>query len=182
MKSNRTLDHTSWEERIYEPMWWAAVDSEAMTIHDSKESRQAFWKLFRYIQGANEDEVEIAMTTPVTFAITPGHGPNCESNFTMSFLIESKFQGNPPKPTEDDVYLHQNPEWHVAVRRFGGFASDEKYIEHTQEFYNDLAKNNVEIVEDPYYHVGYNSPYQLKNRRQEVWFTMKKQMSEEEAK
>jgi hypothetical protein len=30
-----------------------------------------FWRLFSYIQGANQEEAKIPMTTPVTTSVTP---------------------------------------------------------------------------------------------------------------
>merc|ERR1719209_2628613 len=48
--------------------------------HDGGESSKAFYRLFNYIDGANEADSKISMTAPVTMRIVPGEGPNCESS------------------------------------------------------------------------------------------------------
>merc|ERR1711964_250504 len=68
--------------------------------HDGGESSKAFYGLFNYIDGSNDADSKIPMTAPVSMRIVPGEGPNCESNFTMSFYIPSDLQGAPPQPTQ----------------------------------------------------------------------------------
>ena len=50
------------------------------------------------------------MTTPVVTEVLHGPGPDCESNFTMHFMIPFGLQGNPPQPTETGVFIKRFPE------------------------------------------------------------------------
>ena len=75
-----------------------------------------FWKLFKYISGANDKETKIPMTAPVSIYIDPGAGPNCESTFSMAFYIPAEFQENTPKPTDPDVSIEERPELKVYAR------------------------------------------------------------------
>ena len=61
-------------------------------------------------------DMKIAMTSPVVLEITHGPGPDCESNFTMHFLIPFAIQANPPMPTETGVFFRNVPETTVYVR------------------------------------------------------------------
>ncbi|MCB0756643.1 MAG: heme-binding protein, partial [Flavobacteriales bacterium] len=54
----------------------------------------------------------------------------------------------------------------VAVR-FGGWADDQKIKENTEFLMKTLETMNIEPVSAPWY-MGYNPPFQLVNRRNEV--------------
>lgn len=49
-------------------------------------------RLFKYIDGGNEDEVKIPMTSPVLVDVEPSCGPFCKNNFTVSFFVPFNFQ------------------------------------------------------------------------------------------
>ncbi|XP_013406655.1 heme-binding protein 2 [Lingula anatina] len=164
-----------YEERAYPATMWVSTTEKGMD--HSYSVRQGFWKLFNYIQGKNEKDMKIDMTAPVATRILPGAGPNCENTFTVSFFIGKKHEGNPPKPTNPDVFLEEWPAKHVFVRSFGGFANDDKWIDHSQALANSLQKNDEPIAQDYYYTAGYDSPFKMFNRTNEVWF--EKQKSQE---
>ncbi len=60
--------------------------------------------------------MRIAMTAPVITNVSPGLGPNCESNFTMSFYVPKVHWDETPNPTGDGVFLEQLPTMDVYVR------------------------------------------------------------------
>ena len=70
--------------------------------------------LFKYITGANEANINIDMTTPVS---TKWH--KLEDKKTMMeecFYISEEHQANPPKPSDPEVYLVKRPEMTVFTR------------------------------------------------------------------
>ena len=75
-----------------------------------------FRRLFQYISGQNNQEVKIAMTTPVSVLIEPGQGPNCENKFTMAFYIPAIHQDSPPIPTDLLVKIEDRPELNIFAR------------------------------------------------------------------
>ena len=83
-----------YEIRDYPASKWVSTDGYDLHIHDSPQTDTMFNKLFNYIDGQNAEGVKIDMTAPVIYFIIPGAGPNCESNFTMSFYIPEIYQVN----------------------------------------------------------------------------------------
>ena len=102
-----------YEVRETAPLRWVATDGLAMDVHDSQESKDAFYRLFNYIDGENAAGVKIDMTAPVTRFIKPGAGPNCESEFTMGFYIPEMYQNVPIEPTGEGVYIEDRPGFKV---------------------------------------------------------------------
>jgi len=155
-----------WEERQYDASNWVSTSMEAIHLNDVY--LKMFNKLFDYISGHNQKEEKIAMTAPVLLSITPGEGPACESSFTMSFFISPKIT-EAPAPKEETVFLSTMPEQRAYIRSFGGFAKNEDFIKNAAALAAALP-DTVKYNKDMYYTGGYNSPFTLFNRHNEVWF------------
>jgi len=151
-----------YEERNYEASHWVSATSTGYGLNEAY--LKMFMKLFRYISGNNENEEKIAMTAPVLIT----QGPACENNFTMSFYISPKV-GDAPAPTDATVFLSSMPEMTVYVRSFTGFASNADYAKNAADLAAALPKT-AKYNKDMYYTGGYNSPFTLFNRHNEVWF------------
>lgn len=111
------------------------------------------------------------MTAPVATKVVPGAGPNCESTFTVSFYIPPVHQADPPKPTNPDVFIEEFPEMSVYTRSFGGFADDDQFLNEARALSGLLKERKVH--EDFYFTAGYDSPFKLFNRTNEVWLVKK---------
>jgi hypothetical protein len=59
----------------------------------------------------------------------------------------------------------------LAVLRFGGYSSDEKIAKHAQILMKILEENNIPIKGSLLY-MGYNAPWDVINRRNEVAFQL----------
>nr|XP_027221723.1 heme-binding protein 2-like isoform X2 [Penaeus vannamei] len=166
----------TYEERVYPAQKWVTTSHLSISHHEAT-SDVMFRKLFNYIDGQNDAAMKIDMTAPVTTLVIPGEGPNCENNFTMSFYVPAAHQDNPPTPTNPDVYIEERPELHVFSRRFHGFANDEDWIVNAAQLHDDLVAAGEEGVDfQTYYTVGYDSPFVIIGRNNEVWF-MKNDMN-----
>ncbi|XP_063585841.1 heme-binding protein 2-like [Penaeus indicus] len=162
----------AYEERVYPAQKW--ITTSILSISHDEATSITFYRLFDYIDGQNEEGMKIDMTAPVTTLVIPGEGPNCENNFTESFYIPSAHQANPPKPSNPDVYIEERPELHVFSRRFHGFANDEDWIVNAAQLHDDLVAAGEEGVDfQTYYTVGYDSPFVVVDRDNEVWFMKK---------
>ena len=142
----------------------------SISVHDSEESRAAFYRLFDYIDGQNSEGMKIPMTAPVSRRIIAGEGPNCESNFTMSFFIPSDLQENPPLPLDSTVYIEERAAFKVAAKRFGGFpSSDIEFAIQAAELYELAFNEGLELTDVPLWTAGFDGPNVITNRRNEVW-------------
>lgn len=154
------------ELRRYEPSSWASVTTTA--IDRAAATRSGFQALFAYISGANERQAKIAMTTPVLTRIVPGAGPNCESTFTTSFF---NGQGDAAlAPTGGaGVFIQQLPAMDAWVLSYGGFSTSGEEQKRAAQL---MAK--LDAAKEPYstaqwFTAGYDSPWTLSDRHNEVW-------------
>lgn len=164
-----TTVHTTeeYEERQYDLSHW--VSTEVMGMNYEAAVSEGFDRLFNYIDGHNANKQKIAMTAPVATRVIPGQGPACETNFTVSFFIPAEHQANPPAPSDDKVFFSQIPAHRSYVKSFGGFASQDDWINAAAELANTL--NDPSLYDGSYYYTaGYDSPFTFFNRHNEVWF------------
>jgi len=151
-------------------------------------SSKMFKELFKYISGVNERAEEINMTRPVTtlhHVERRDYLGNVEIQ-EMCFYLPEKYQPNhkhdeeagpsprhaeleAPKPlNQSKVFIHTRPELEVYVRAFGGYAMTQDDWEiQRQTLEDDLAGKPHH--DNEFFTVGYNGPFKLFNRRNEVW-------------
>lgn len=122
-----------------------------------------FGVVANYIFGGNQQQQKIAMTAPVIMNMS-------DTEASMSFVMPSKYQlAELPAPNSAAVSLVSQDSMKLAVLRFGGFSSDEKIAKHAQLLTQVLKDNNIRTKGSLLY-MGYNAPWDLINRRNEVAF------------
>lgn len=141
-------------------------------------SKSCFWRLFRYIQGNNENEQKIKMTVPVT-TVYKKNPTTDKTNFTMSFYLPPSIT-NPPSPNDNTVWTKRKGSFKVYVHSFGGFAMSQKTWEkHVQMLQRMLDRDGYSgqyiSHNDMYITAGYDDPIKLFNRHNEVWLLAKDQ-------
>ena len=153
------LEEKDFEIRFYPSATVATINSNAKTYRDL--SGPGFRKLAGYIFGGNETNTSISMTAPVHMDIN-------DAGSSMSFVMPSSYnQENLPKPNDPDVIIKNTDDEYVAVIRFGGWASDSKIKSYSDRLYDILEERGI----TPFGHarfLGYNPPYQLFGRRNEI--------------
>jgi hypothetical protein len=116
-----------------------------------------------YIFGGNQQKQKIAMTAPVIMNMS-------DTDASMSFVMPSQYQlSDLPVPNSNAVSLVTQGSMTLAVLRFGGFSSDEKIAKHAQILTQVLKENNIRTKGSLLY-MGYNAPWDVINRRNEVAF------------
>ncbi|KAJ8270518.1 hypothetical protein GJAV_G00115870 [Gymnothorax javanicus] len=160
-----------YEVRTYLATKW--VSTRVTGLQYKPAVSTGFRRLFSYIQGSNEPNEKVEMTAPVTCLVEPGAGPACESTFTVSFYVPEQHQDDPPKPTDPEVFIEHRKEHTVFVRTYGGFSNEEVIREQLLQLMKSLQRDGLEFEEKPYYTAGYDSPFKLINRRNEVWLFKK---------
>ena len=153
------LKDQNFEIRFYPSATMATISSDAKTYKEL--SGSGFRKLAGYIFGGNEDETQIAMTSPVHMNVN-------DTLSTMSFVMPSSFtMDNLPKPIDSGVQLSTTDEEYVAVIRFGGFASDQDLKNYSGKLKTILKEKGIVTLGNPRY-LGFNPPFQLVGRRNEI--------------
>ena len=147
------------EIRYYPAAVMARISSTSKSYRDLGSS--GFSKLAKYIFGGNSENKQIAMTSPVHMDIG-------DSISTMAFVMPSNFdKDNLPKPNNADIVIETSKPEYVAVIKFGGFASTERINEHKNILENALKDKGLTYYGN-FRYLGYNPPFQLFGRRNEV--------------
>ncbi|XP_029946399.1 heme-binding protein 2-like [Salarias fasciatus] len=157
----------NYEVRHYDSAKWVSTQEESYFMEMA--TSRAFRRLFKYITGANANGTKIDMTTPVLIDVKDKPFWKI-GNFTMSFLLPSEYQEDPPQPTDPSVYLHETPDMNVYVRSYGGWMTTFTDTSKASGLSQDLKSAGAKFNKQVHYAVGYNSPMTLLNRRNEVWF------------
>ncbi|MEF8791597.1 MAG: heme-binding protein [Haloarculaceae archaeon] len=160
------------------------------TTADSE--REAFWRLFRYISGANEGGSEVDMTAPVEsrssesipmtapVEIESGSGRSIPmtapvettgepEGVRMAFYLPPAYDpDSAPSPTDSSVELVAVPERTLAVRRFSWRPTDGRIDRETGRLLETLERADVPVAGAPFF-MGYDAPWTLPFlRRNEV--------------
>lgn len=147
------------EIRYYPAATMAMISSTSKSYRDLGSS--GFGKLAKYIFGGNSEKKQIAMTSPVHMDIS-------DTKSTMAFVLPSAYnQTNLPKPNDSSISIITSEPEYVAVIQFGGFASNESIDKHRVILENELKNKGLSYYGD-FRYLGYNPPYQLFGRRNEV--------------
>jgi hypothetical protein len=150
--------YAEFEIRAYESANFAYVTMPEQTYKES--SGQGFRMLAGYIFGGNETGQKIAMTSPVSMTM--------QDSITMMFMVPKAYTlDDLPVPNNTDVRFKQEPGKTMAAIRFGGWANDEKIAGYTEKLKALLEEQGIEHL-DNFSYLGYNPPYEMMNRRNEV--------------
>ncbi|MEA1886079.1 MAG: heme-binding protein [Bacteroidota bacterium] len=123
-------------------------------------SGKGFSTVAGYIFGGNEKSEKISMTSPVVVDMA--------DTMKMSFIMPSKYEMDDlPRPSNPKVELHKEKSKILAVLSFSGWANDNKLDEYKEMLSNELKKHNL-IPLGEYMYFGYNPPFKMINRRNEV--------------
>ena len=126
----------------------------------------AFQRLFRYISGDNQAQEKIAMTAPVTqvkgekIAMTAPVTQVAEGgSYRVAFIVPAKFTAETvPVPTDPRVEIREVPAQRVAVWRYSGRWTEERYDEMEQQLREAMAARGLTAAGPPVL-ARYNPPF-----------------------
>jgi hypothetical protein len=123
-------------------------------------SGNGFKTLAGYIFGGNSENKKIPMTSPVIVDM----GVNRE----MNFMVPSNFQKEQlPTPNSSFIEFIQKEKHRSAAITFGGWANESKIQNYIEKLNETLEKKNIEHKGNFAFY-GYNPPYEVLNRKNEV--------------
>ena len=150
--------YDSFEIREYDSMILAQTVIQETSI--KKSGNTGFRKVAGYIFGGNRNNQQIAMTAPVIMEVG--------DNTKMSFVMPSQYKMEDlPQPNSSEVKLIKAAPKKIAVLTFSGFASDDK-INRKKELLREALKKEQISVKGNFSYLGYNAPWDLFGRRNEV--------------
>ncbi len=166
------------EIRFYPAANLAKITSTSKSYRDLGYS--GFGKLAKYIFGGNNENKKIAMTSPVHMDIG-------DSISTMAFVMPAHLSINDlPKPNNTEITIETTAPEYVAAIKFGGFANTTRIEKQKMILKKALDQKGLTYFGN-FRYLGYNPPYQLFGRRNEVIvalnetnFTMEKKPTHKE--
>ena len=150
--------YDDFEVREYEASLFTSVK---LPTNDFKEaSSKGFSVLAGYIFGGNDKEQQIAMTSPVSMSL--------EDSMTMMFMVPKELRRDElPLPNSNEISFKEEPARTVAAITFGGWSDSNKIESYKQKLISALQKEGLSYT-DKFFFLGYNAPYEMTNRRNEV--------------
>jgi len=150
---------SGFEVRFYPSATFATIRSSAKSYREL--SGSGFRKIAGYIFGNNETSAKIAMTSPVHMDIN-------QDESSMSFVMPSEYDiKSLPRPNDAKVEIHEYPSEYAAAIEFGGYANDETISKYAEQLKKSLEEKGIKPI-GHYRYLGYNPPYQLIGRKNEV--------------
>ncbi len=140
----------------------AMVVAQTNLTQSSQEQRMnnGFRTIAGYIFGGNERNQKIAMTAPVVMKMG--------DTASMYFMMPKKYSTSElPKPNSNKVEIVEERARVLAVIRYGGFSSEKKIEKYKNKLADIISKNHLNTT-GPYMYMGYNAPWDVINRRNEV--------------
>ncbi len=146
------------EFRTYQEAVFARVRLEQSDFKSM--SYKGFGVLADFIFGNNQQQEKIAMTSPVLMEMN--------QQYTMEFMMPSDYDlSTLPVPNNSDIEVVTRLTWKAASIRFGGYADDEKIDLYIDKLKEALRDSNIKHRGN-FKFLGYNPPYQVLNRINEV--------------
>jgi hypothetical protein len=91
-----------------------------------------------------------------------------EDTITMMFMVPKKLNKETlPKPMQSAIEFKEEPAKKLAAIRFSGWANDAKLKQYKQDLKVALDAEGIKYT-DKFYFFGYNAPYEVFNRKNEV--------------
>ncbi len=167
---NQFNDHI--EIRRYKSSKWVTANMIGMAKDFN--SGSLFSKLFKYINGRNDMDKSMSMTSPVLMgyqSTSPNEliEPSTNCVMSMGFYVAKENQDKTPNPTGEQMHVKIEPDMIVAVAKFSGYASLSDYFQYRNELINVLGDEaqNYDCVN--MMTAGYDPPFKPIYRTNEVW-------------
>ena len=174
--------------RRYAPLVVAEMDVDGSF---EGAGNDAFRPLAAFINGANTGAVKIGMTAPVTqrrgtenetaressstgekigMTAPVTQRVTAEGRYVVQFIMPTRYTlDTVPRPTDDRIRLRSEPGRVVAVHRYSGTWSEERYRDRLSALESAIARDGLQVTGDPVW-ARFNSPFALWFlRRNEIW-------------
>jgi hypothetical protein len=153
------LKKEKFEIRYYPEAIFATVKSPGESYRSGSSTQ--FRRLAGFIFGGNSESRQIPMTAPVYMEKTEGGS-------TMHFVMPKAYSlENLPRPLDSGIEIAKSEPAYYAAYAFGGFAGEEKILKAEAELRELLRQSGIKTTGN-FKYLGYNAPYEVFNRRNEI--------------
>lgn len=133
-----------------------------------------YWTLRRFIEGENDRELEMDFAMPVIMLFTNKNTTepinlSSQVDMTMSFYVPKVNHEDTPRPVNTQVTVSDLLDFEVAAIRFSGWAQTSDYLHHRDRLVKNLGTDAKLYDQVNMVTAGYDSPFNLFDRRNEVW-------------
>jgi len=164
------------EYRLYQPYIVAQTNVSVEDEYNGA-SNEGFRRLFKYITGANNTDIDIAMTAPVQMnmdnagekiAMTAPVQQKSNGDFLqVAFMLPSKFNmDTAPAPTDERVFIREIPGRIMAVIRYSGRWTDRNRAKYEKRLRENLQSHGIDTVsgaETAAYNPPFTPPFLRRN-------------------
>ena len=164
------------EYRLYQPYIVAQTNVSVEDEYNGA-SNEGFRRLFKYITGANNTDIDIAMTAPVQMnmdnggekiAMTAPVQQKANGDFLqVAFMLPSKFNmDTAPAPTDERVFIREIPGRIMAVIRYSGRWTDRNRAKYEKRLRENLQSHGIDTVsgaETAAYNPPFTPPFLRRN-------------------
>ena len=141
----------------------------AQTVVKSKSyessSSNGFRTVANYIFGGNDEKKKIAMTSPVIMDM----GDETKMSFVMP---KEHSMASLPEPNSDQIEILRVSPKKYAVLTFPGYANNKKIAKYSKKLRASVKSEGIETVGNIQF-MGYNAPWQVIGRKNEVAIEVK---------
>ena len=162
-----TKTYQDFELRQYDAY---VVAETSVTGNFADVGKQAFRRLFSYINEGNRPQGKIAMTTPVIQQPLPSvmeqtvfkdNSQGVEAIYRIAFVMPAVYSlEDLPRPDNAEVRLTSVPAKLMAARRYSGTWREERYRKHEQRLLEALQAAGFKTLGPPIF-ARYNAPFSL---------------------
>lgn len=154
-KFEKIAEYDEFEIRKYPPF----LIAETLVEEDFDEAgKAAFKRLGGYIFGNNEKKDKIEMTAPVS--TEPAGEADGKKRWRIHFVMPAdRRMESLPIPNDSTVTRREVPGQIVAVHRFSGTWSEERFAEKAKFLLEEVRKNGLSPKEETLRYARYNPPF-----------------------
>ncbi|XP_035036799.1 heme-binding protein 2-like [Hippoglossus stenolepis] len=155
------------EVRHIESVNW--VSTHEMDYSIDTAALKGFKRLYKYINGANQNGTTMDIVTPVVVRV-PQKTSWEMGVYIVHLLLPAEYQDNPPTPTDDNVYILRSPDMNLYIRSYDGWLTAKSDNDTAQSLASDLDSVGANYKKNFHFANTYSSPLSLTSRRSEVMF------------
>ncbi|KAJ8254307.1 hypothetical protein COCON_G00209190 [Conger conger] len=165
--SSETKEGINYEVRRYDSARYASVCTEGRSFDQA--ASEGVKRLLMYKGGSNDRGVGMGVTVPVAITVFTRDDGAMSRRFVIGLRIPSRYQDNPPAPTDSSVKIEDRPGMTVYALQFGGFAGEYEFRIEASRLTRILGET-APYQRKQYFCCSYDPPIKPYGRRNEVWF------------